>query len=137
VVRTGSLCRTFLPAEVNAVRAFLTIIAVAFFWIVTGWPDGGTALTSAVVTLTVVSSRGALTVLLSGDLSAGIAAIVKCAVVKYAVLPGTDTPFGFHVAVGLVPARVDALEVWDRQMLLPVAAYWRRCRTQGPLQTNG
>jgi uncharacterized membrane protein YccC len=114
-----------LPAVVNAVRVFLTIIAVAVFWIVTGWPSGATALTFALVTVTVLSSRGdrayagALTVLLGGGVSAALAAIVK-----FAVLPGTDTFFGFCVAIGLVLVPVGALEVWDTQIFLPVAAYF-------------
>jgi hypothetical protein len=114
-----------LPAVVNAVRVFLTVIAVALFWIVTGWPNGATALTFALVTVTVLSSRGdqayagALTVLLGGSVTAALAATVK-----FAVLPGTDTFFGFCVAIGLVLVPVGALEVWDTQIFLPVAAYF-------------
>src|SRR5262245_22174177 len=34
----------WLPALVNAVRAFVTIGAAAFFWVVTAWPNGGSAI---------------------------------------------------------------------------------------------
>ena len=34
----------WLPALVNAGRAFVTIGAVALFWIVTAWPSGATAI---------------------------------------------------------------------------------------------
>jgi len=123
--RYKRLVPDLLPAVINAVRVFLTIIAVALFWIATGWPNGATALTFAIVTVTVLSSRGdqayagALTFLLGGGVSAALAAIVK-----FAVLPGTDTFFGFGVAIGLVLVPVGALEVWDTQMFLPVAAYF-------------
>ena len=47
----------WLPALVNAGRAFITIGAVALFWIVSAWPDGGLAVTFATIVVLVLAPR--------------------------------------------------------------------------------
>ena len=115
----------FLPAQINGVRAFFTIIAVALFWIATGWPTGATAITFSLVTVTVLSPKGdqaysgALVFLLGAGVSAVLAAIIK-----FAVLPGTESFFGFCAAIGLVLVPVGTLETWNAPTFLSIAAYF-------------
>ena len=47
----------WLPALVNAGRAFVTIGAVALFWIVTAWPNGAGAIIWAAVSVILLSPR--------------------------------------------------------------------------------
>lgn len=48
----------WLPAFVNAGRAFVAIAAVALFWIVTAWPNGAVAITLAAVVVIMFAPRG-------------------------------------------------------------------------------
>jgi uncharacterized membrane protein YccC len=98
----------WLPAVVNACRAFVTIAAVALFWIITAWPGGGSAITFAALVGLLFAPRadqaygGALFFTL------GIAmVVVVTAVIEFAVLPrlGIERFVGFSLvlAVCLVP----------------------------------
>ena len=98
----------WLPALVNAGRAFLTISTVALFWSVTGWPGGGNAITFATVIVLLLSPRaeqayGAAIVFIAGALLD----MVLAATIEFAVLPalGIETFVGFSLvlAVCLVP----------------------------------
>jgi uncharacterized membrane protein YccC len=92
-----------LPAFVNAVRVFATISAVEIFWIVTGWPNGATAFVFAAITVILFSPRAdqaytiAMSFMIGSGLAAGLAAIVK-----FAVLPSLTTFAGFSLALGLI-----------------------------------
>ncbi len=48
----------YLPAVVNGVRAFLTVGVTSLIWIVTGWPNGGAAMTFALVVTVAQVPRG-------------------------------------------------------------------------------
>jgi uncharacterized membrane protein YccC len=106
----------WLPAFVNAGRAFVTIGIVALFWIVTAWPNGAGAMTFAAITVILLAPRAdqAYTATLSfaaGTLiAAGFAAIVG-----FALLPSvTETFAAFSLAIGLylVPAGALMAQPW-------------------------
>jgi len=92
----------WLPAYVNAARAFLTIGAVELFWIATAWPNGALAITFSAIVVVLLSPRGdqayagALVFMLGTAVS-----IVGAATIKFAVLPGLATFPAFCIAIGL------------------------------------
>lgn len=92
----------WLPALVNAGRAFVTIGAAALFWVVTAWPNGASAIAFAAIVLLLVSPKGdqapagALQFMVGptlGMLLAGLA--------DFAVLPALSTFPAFCLALGL------------------------------------
>jgi uncharacterized membrane protein YccC len=98
----------WLPALVNAGRAFVTIGAIALFWVVTAWPGGGNAIASAAIVLLLFGPRaeqayGAAILLTVG----AILDLVLTAIVSFAVLPGLGIErfagFSLVLAVFLVP----------------------------------
>jgi uncharacterized membrane protein YccC len=96
-----------LPAFINAVRAFLTIGAVALFWVATAWPNGASAIVFAAIVVLLLSPRGDLAYGGALAFALGTGAAVLCAAtIKFAVLPALDTFPGFCAAIGLffVPA---------------------------------
>jgi uncharacterized membrane protein YccC len=104
------------PAAVNAVRALLTICALELFWILTAWPSGAQAIAFAAISVIVFTLRGdqaysaAASFMIGACLSAVFAAIVK-----FAVLPGVETFFGFSLAIGAVLVPAGALMTQPRQ----------------------
>jgi len=115
--RSGSLhVPDWAPAIVNAVRALLTICAVELFWILTAWPNGAQAIAFAAISVIVFTLRGdqaysaAVSFMIGACLSAVFAAMVK-----FAVLPGVETFFGFSLAIGAVLAPAGALMTQPRQ----------------------
>ena len=114
-----------LPALVNAVRVFVTIATVEFFWIVTEWPNGAQAIVFAAVAVILFSPRAdqAYTTTMSFMVGTGLTAALA-AVVKFAVLPGVTTFAGFSLAIGLVLAPAGALmaQSWQTPMFTAMAA---------------
>ncbi len=99
-----------LPAFVNAGRAFVTIGAVALFWIATAWPGGAAAITFAAIGVLLFATRGdqayaAATSFMLGVLLTTAAA----AVINFAVLPDITTFAGFSLAIGIYLVPVAAL----------------------------
>jgi uncharacterized membrane protein YccC len=97
----------WLPPFVNAARACITIGAVELFWVITGWPNGASAMIFAAVVILLLSPKGDLAYLGALGLALGVAGAVVCAaVVKFAVLPSLHTFPAFCVGIGLflVPA---------------------------------
>jgi uncharacterized membrane protein YccC len=93
----------WLPAFINAARAFVMIGMVELFWVATAWPNGGSAIVFVAVVLLLVSPRGDLAYGGAIALALGTAGAVVCAaIVKFAVLPALDTFPAFCVAIGLV-----------------------------------
>jgi uncharacterized membrane protein YccC len=92
-----------LPGLINALRAFVTISAVALFWIITGWPNGAAAITWATIAVLLFSPHadrayaGAKLFTLGIGLGCAVAAILN-----FAVLPGEETFAGISLALGLV-----------------------------------
>ena len=82
----------WLPALVNAGRAFVTMAAVALFWIVTAWPGGGNAITFAAIITLLFGPRseqayGGAILFIVGT----VVTLALTAVVLFAVLPGLGT----------------------------------------------
>jgi uncharacterized membrane protein YccC len=114
----------WLPSLVNAGRAFVTIGAVAVFWILSAWPNGASALTWTAVSVILFSPRAdeayasAMTFMVGTGLAAVIAAIIA-----FAVLPRIATFVGFSVAMALyfVPVGALAAQPWRTAMFAAMA----------------
>jgi uncharacterized membrane protein YccC len=115
----------WMPALVNAGRAFVAIGAVALFWIVTAWPNGAGAMTWAAITVILFAPRAdqayaaAYRFVVGNCLTAVFAAIVA-----FAVLPNLETFAGFSIAIGLflVPAGALVAQPWQTALFIPMAA---------------
>jgi uncharacterized membrane protein YccC len=115
----------WLPALVNAVRAFLTIGAVAAFWVVTGWPNGAGAIVWASVSVILLSPRadqayGAAVRFAAGNTLAAVFA----AILTFAVLPRMQTFAGFSLALGayLIPVGAMMAQPWQTALFVPMGA---------------
>jgi uncharacterized membrane protein YccC len=97
------------PAFVNAGRAFVTVSAVEFFWVVTAWPNGAFAIVFAAIVVLLLSPRGDQAYVGALAFTIGTAgSVLFASVIKFAVLPGFTTFPAFCVALGLflIPAGV-------------------------------
>ena len=98
----------WLPALVNAIRAFVTISVVALFWIVTAWPGGGSAITFATVIVLVLAPRAENAYAAALLFTVGIILdAILTATVAFAVLPALGierfTALSLVLAICLVP----------------------------------
>jgi uncharacterized membrane protein YccC len=92
----------WLPALINAARAFLAVGAVELFWVATAWPNGASAIMFVAVLLLLLSPKGDLAYGGALAFALGIAgAVVFAAAVKFAILPALQTFPAFCVALGL------------------------------------
>jgi uncharacterized membrane protein YccC len=92
----------WLPALINAARAFLTISAVELFWIATAWSNGASSMVFVAVLLLLLSPKGDLAYGGSLAFALGIAGAVICAAaIKFAMLPALQTFPAFCAALGL------------------------------------
>ena len=92
----------WLPALVNAARAFITISMVEIFWVVTAWPTGGFALIVVANLLLLLGSKGDLAY--AGALAAAIGcvgSVLFAAIIKFAALPAVETFGAFCLAIGV------------------------------------
>ena len=99
----------WLPAFVNAGRAFVTIGVVSVFWIVTGWPGGAWAIAFAAVTVLLFAPRADQAYTMGMLLTVGtLLAAIFAAGIAFAVLPGlpnqTFGAFGAVLGLYLVPS---------------------------------
>src|SRR5271165_5866612 len=109
----------WLPALLNAGRAFVVIGAVELFWIVTEWPNGAGAMTFAAIIVILFAPRAdqayatAVGFMVGTSLGAALAAIIA-----FAVLPNTETFAAFTIAIGLVlvPAGAGIAQPWQTAM---------------------
>jgi uncharacterized membrane protein YccC len=108
----------WLPAIINGIRVFLTIGAVALFWIITAWPNGALAMVFAAITVILLAPTpdahaAARTFLVGALLSSVLASIVA-----FAVLPKLVTFIGFSLALGAVLVPIGALSAqpWYGQL---------------------
>jgi uncharacterized membrane protein YccC len=93
----------WLPALVNAARAFLAIGAAELFWVATAWPNGGSTIVFAAVVLLLLSPKGDLA--FSGSLAfvlGTVGAVACAAAIKFAMLPTLQTFPAFCAALGVV-----------------------------------
>jgi uncharacterized membrane protein YccC len=115
----------WLPGLINAGRAFITIGAVALFWIVTAWPSGAGAMTFAAVGVILFAPRAdqayatAMSFMVGTTLTAALAAIIG-----FAVLPAMTSFAGLCLAIGLVlvPAGAGLAQPWQTAMFTAMAA---------------
>jgi uncharacterized membrane protein YccC len=92
----------WLPALVNAARAFVTIAAVALFWIASGWPNGAAVITFAAIEVILLAPRAdqAFTAATEFALGTFIAAVFA-AVIEFALLPAIHAE-GFAALAGAI-----------------------------------
>jgi uncharacterized membrane protein YccC len=117
----------WLPAVINAGRAFMVVGLVALFWIVTAWPGGGTAISWAAITVILMSLQadrayhGALRYMIGT-----ILAVVCAAISLFAVLPRIETFVGFSMVVGAYMVPVGALMAlpWQSALVTPMAGFF-------------
>jgi uncharacterized membrane protein YccC len=124
-VLQGKLARLrvadWLPSIVNAVRVFVTLVAVELFWVLTAWPNGALAIVFAAITVILLAPQqdqagGATELFLYGCLFSAVLA----AIVEFAVLPKFVTFTGFAVVLGavLVPLGAFAAQPWNGQFFM-------------------
>jgi hypothetical protein len=113
----------WLPAAVNAARAFATIGAVEVFWIVTAWPNGALAVTWAAISVMIFAPRAdqAYPAAMSFMLGTALAAVCA-AILDFACLPNVETFAGFSLWMGLYLVPVGALmaQPWQAMMFAPM-----------------
>jgi uncharacterized membrane protein YccC len=91
----------WLPALINAARAFFAISAIELFWVVTAWPNGASTIIFVTVVVLVLSPKGDLAYAGSLAFALGIASAVVCAAaVKFGMLPALQTFPAFCAALG-------------------------------------
>jgi uncharacterized membrane protein YccC len=116
----------WLPALVNAGRAFVAIGAVELFWIVTAWPNGAGAIEFAAIVVILLSPRADQAYAAAVSFIAGIGlATAFAAIITFAVLPNTETFAAFSLAIGLimVPAGALIAQPWQTAMFTALAAF--------------
>jgi uncharacterized membrane protein YccC len=115
----------WLPALVNAGRAFVVIGAVELFWIITAWPNGAGAITFAAIGVILFAPRAdqAYATTVGFTLGTGLTAAFA-AIIAFAVLPNTETFAAFSLAIGLVlvPAGAGMAQPWQTAMFTAMAA---------------
>ena len=117
----------WLPAAVNAGRTFVTIGAVALYWIVSAWPSGALAITWAAIPVILFAPRAdqPYAMAMGFVVRTGIAA-VAAAIIAFAVLPGLETfaAFCLAISVWLVPTGAAAAQPWQRVAFTYMSAYF-------------
>jgi uncharacterized membrane protein YccC len=92
----------WLPALINAARAFVAISALEFFWVATAWPNGVSAIVFVAIIVLLLSPRNDLAYGGALALALGTAGAVICgATMKFAILPNLQTYPAFCAALGL------------------------------------
>jgi uncharacterized membrane protein YccC len=114
----------WLPALVNAGRAFVAIGAVELFWIITAWPNGAGAITFVAIVVLLASPRAdqAYANAMSFMVGVGLAAVFA-SIIEFAVLPGRETFAAFSIAIGLVlvPAGALTAQPWQSGLFSAIA----------------
>jgi uncharacterized membrane protein YccC len=114
----------WLPALVNAGRAFVTIGAVEVFWIVTEWPNGAGAITWVAISVILFASRADEAYARAVNFMTGTGLAAVCAaIVVFAGLPNVATFAGFSIVMALYLIPVGALmaQPWQAAMFAPMA----------------
>ena len=108
----------WLPALVNAGRAFIAVGTVELFWVVTAWPGGGTAVTFTTVVTLVLAPRAEQAYNAALGFTAGaFIAVILAAIVAFAVLPalGIERYAGFCLVLAVCLVPLGALLAQARQ----------------------
>jgi uncharacterized membrane protein YccC len=97
----------WLPALVNAGRAFVVICIAELFWVVTEWPNGALATTFAAIASLLLALQADRAYAAALGFTIGILlAACFAAIIAFAVLPGLETfeAFSLAIALYLIPA---------------------------------
>ncbi len=114
----------WLPALVNAGRAFVTIGVAQLFWIATAWPDGALATTWASIVVIVLAPTAGEAYASAVKFTTGTAlAALAAAFILFAVLPKVHSFGGFSLVIALYLIPVGALmaQSWQAAMFAPMA----------------
>jgi uncharacterized membrane protein YccC len=117
----------WLPALVNAGRAFVAVGAVELFWIVTAWPNGSRAIVFTSIGVILFAPRADQAYAAAMSFMAGIGLTAAfAAIIGFAVLPRLTTFTAFSLAIGLVlvPAGAGVAQPWQTPMFTAVAAFF-------------
>src|SRR5262249_42217043 len=99
----------WLPALVNAGRAFVVIGAAELFWIVTVWPNGTQAITFAAVGVILLAPRADHAYATAMGFMVGTGSgVPAAAIIAFAVLPNFESFAAFSLALALVLIPVGA-----------------------------
>jgi uncharacterized membrane protein YccC len=105
----------WMPALANGGRAFIAIAAVELFWVVTAWPNAGTAIFFAAANVLLLSPTAdqayAATMMTVG---AGVS-VCLAAIAKFAVLPALSSFPAFCIALGIFLLPVGFVKVYSRK----------------------
>lgn len=92
----------WLPALVNAGRAFVTIGTAALFWVVTAWPNGALAIAFAAIVFLLMSPKGDQAPAAAMQFTVGpTLGMLLAGIANFAVLPALSTFSSFCIALGL------------------------------------
>jgi uncharacterized membrane protein YccC len=114
----------FLPACVNAARAFVTIGAVELIWIATARSNGAQSIAFATIIVTIFSPKADQAYVAAMSFLVGIILTVAvAAIVNFAVLPGLAGFTAFSIALGLVllPAGALMIQTWPTPIFMAMA----------------
>jgi uncharacterized membrane protein YccC len=109
----------WLPALVNAGRAFIVIAAVSLFWIITAWPSGAMAITFAAIAVILLAPQAdqAYAAAMSFTVGTFLAAIFA-AIIAFAVLPWLQRQTFAVLCIGmglsLVPSATLLAHPWQK-----------------------
>jgi uncharacterized membrane protein YccC len=117
----------WLPPLVNAGRAFVTVVAVELFWVITEWPSGALAIAFATIGTILFAARAdqayetAVGFMIGVTLAAALSAIIK-----FAVLPQLSSFPAFCLAIGLVlvPAGAGITQSWQTAAFTAMGFYF-------------
>jgi uncharacterized membrane protein YccC len=116
-----------LPALVNATRVLIVIGIIELFWIATAWPSGALAVTwSAIFVITFSPAADQAYASARSRLLGIILAAVLAAIVKFAVLPGSENFVSLGSAIGLVLIPAGALSAlpWQAAMFGAITSWF-------------
>jgi uncharacterized membrane protein YccC len=99
----------WLPSLVSAGRAFVAIGAAELFWVLTAWPDGGSAIVFVAFAVLLLSPRAELAYADAIAFMLGTTAVIPiAAAIKFALLPGLESFPAFCIALAafLIPVGI-------------------------------
>jgi uncharacterized membrane protein YccC len=114
----------WLPALLNAGRAFVTIGAVEVFWIATEWPNGALAITFTAISVILLAPRADQAYAQATNFMTGTGLAAVCAAaVLFAILPGVESFVGFGIvmALYLIPLGALMAQPWQAAIFAPMA----------------
>jgi uncharacterized membrane protein YccC len=114
----------WLPALVNAGRAFVTIGAVEVFWVITAWPNGALAITFTAISVIIFAPKADVAYAVAMNFMVGVGLAAVCAaIIGFAGLPNVETFAGFGIVIGLflIPAGALMAQSWQATMFAALA----------------